>query len=90
VIVHTAAAFATEDQAAASLFGVRDGVFTGVSEKPGLIREADGKALFLDEAHRLPPRLQGSLLRAVEQGRICRIGETVERSLPVYWDQSLH
>jgi transcriptional regulator with AAA-type ATPase domain len=58
LIIHNSAAFATEEEAASTLFGVRPGVFTGVAEREGFIRKADGKALFLDEIHNLPDRLQ--------------------------------
>lgn len=38
------------------LFGHIKGAFTGaVSESPGLVEQADGGILFLDEIHRLPP-----------------------------------
>ena len=38
------------------LFGYTKGSFTGaVKDKAGLIEEANGGVLFLDEIHRLPP-----------------------------------
>ncbi|SPX95052.1 Transcription regulator [Lactiplantibacillus plantarum subsp. plantarum] len=41
------------------LFGYVKGAFTGANEdKDGLIQEADGGMLFLDEVHRLPPEGQ--------------------------------
>lgn len=37
------------------LFGHRQGAFTGANEnKPGLVEQADGGYLLLDEVHRLP------------------------------------
>ena len=83
LVVHNAAAFATEDQAAATLFGLGDGVFTGVPGRGGLIQEAHRKVLFLDETHHLPERVQSTLLRALEERRINRIGETAETEVDV-------
>lgn len=39
------------------LFGYEKGAFTGAdTDKDGLIQQADGGMLFLDEIHRLPPK----------------------------------
>ncbi len=78
ILVHNAARFGTEDEAAASLFGVAKGVFTGVEERAGLIALSDRKVLFIDEAHNLPYRVQKSLLRVMEDSIVSRIGETKE------------
>lgn len=41
------------------LFGYVEGAFTGATKaKEGIIDEADGSILFLDEVHRLPPEGQ--------------------------------
>ena len=62
----------------AELFGYEKGAFTGASAngKAGLIEEADGSTLFLDEINSLPMALQGKLLRALETKTIQRIGST--------------
>ena len=74
LLVYNAARFGTDDEAASTLFGVNKGVYTGVDARAGLIERADGKALFLDEAHNYPRRIQKSLLRAMEEQRTARIG----------------
>lgn len=79
IISHNAARFASEEEAATTLFGVGPRVFSGVDSRPGLIEEAQGGVLFLDEAHCLPERIQKSLLRLIEENRTARIGDTLER-----------
>lgn len=58
----------------AELFGVEKGAATGVSERPGVFERADGGTLFLDELGDMPPETQVRLLRALEDGRIHRLG----------------
>jgi two-component system, NtrC family, response regulator AtoC len=68
----------------AELFGHERGAFTGaVASRPGLIEKAHGGTLFLDEIGDAPPRLQAELLRALESGRVRRVGADVERSVDV-------
>ncbi len=64
----------------AELFGYENGAFTGALKqgKKGLIEEADGGILFLDEINSLPLALQGKLLRALETKTIRRIGSLRE------------
>lgn len=58
------------------LFGYRRGAFTGaVSDAKGLIREAEGGTLFIDEIGELSPDLQPKLLRFLESGEIQPLGE---------------
>jgi DNA-binding NtrC family response regulator len=83
IVAHNAAKFATADEAASTLFGVSSRVFSGVDARPGLIEQAHGGVLFLDESHSLPERLQRSLLRVIEDGKTCRIGETKDRAASV-------
>ncbi len=80
-VVHNAACFAGEQEATSSLFGVGARVFSGVDARFGLIEEARGGVLFLDEAHSLPVRVQRSLLRVMEDGVSRRIGENRSRDV---------
>lgn len=59
------------DLAAAELFGVRRGAFTGAeTDRPGFFREADGGTLFLDEIGATGAGIQAQLLRALQQGEV--------------------
>ena len=58
------------------LFGHRKGAFSGATEdRPGCFEESSGGTLFLDEIGELPLGLQPKLLRALQEGEICRVGE---------------
>lgn len=61
------------------LFGTAEGAFTGAKNHPGLFEEAKNGTLFLDELNSMPLNLQPKLLRAIETGKIRRVGETKER-----------
>ncbi|MEW6110714.1 MAG: sigma-54 dependent transcriptional regulator, partial [Thermodesulfobacteriota bacterium] len=66
------------------LFGHARGAFTGaVADKPGLFEEADGGSLLLDEIGAVQPSVQSKLLRALDTGRIRRVGENQERAVSV-------
>jgi len=57
------------------LFGHERGAFTGaISQRRGLIEEADGGVLFLDEIADMPSELQAKLLRTLESRTFRRIG----------------
>ena len=59
------------------LFGHEKGAFTGaLGRKTGLFELAAGGSLFMDEIGELDPRLQGKLLRALEQSSFFRVGGT--------------
>ena len=59
------------------LFGHEKGAFTGaLSRKTGLFELAAGGSLFMDEIGELDPKLQGKLLRALEQSSFFRVGGT--------------
>ncbi len=59
------------------LFGYEKGAFTGATQRhPGLIEEANGGTLFIDEVSELPLPLQSKLLRLLEGGTYRPIGAT--------------
>lgn len=61
------------------LFGHERGAFTGaVAQRKGLIEEADGGVLFLDEIADMPMELQAKLLRTIETRTFRRVGGTKE------------
>ena len=63
------------DGAMSALFGHKRGSFTGAqSDRPGLLRSADGGLLFLDEIGELGLDEQAMLLRALEDGRFLPVG----------------
>ncbi|HKO94430.1 MAG TPA: sigma 54-interacting transcriptional regulator [Polyangiaceae bacterium] len=74
----------SESLADSELFGHRRGAFSGaVADKVGLLEAASGGTLFLDEVGELSLALQAKLLRALELGRLTRVGETTERQITV-------
>lgn len=69
---------------ASQLFGHKRGSFTGAVENQiGLFESAEGGTLFLDEIGDISPNVQVSLLRALEERTIVRLGETGERKMNV-------
>jgi MoxR-like ATPase len=82
-VTHNSARFASAEEAETTLFGVARGVFSGVDARPGLLERAEGGALFLDELHVMPLRVQQSLLRFAEDGIHTRIGSNEQRRLSV-------
>jgi transcriptional regulator with GAF, ATPase, and Fis domain len=66
----------TPELIVSELFGYRRGAFTGAdSGYKGVIRAADGGALFLDEIGELPLVAQAMLLRFLQEGEIRPLGE---------------
>ena len=73
-----------DDLFEAELFGHARGAFTGaVTERAGLVEDADGGTLFLDEVADLSARAQAKLLRVVQQQEVRRVGETFTRKVDV-------
>ncbi|WP_162472864.1 sigma-54-dependent transcriptional regulator [Luteitalea pratensis] len=68
------------DMLEGQLFGYRRGAFTGaVSDAKGLIRQAEGGTLFIDEIGELSLDLQPKLLRFLESGEIQPLGERPQK-----------
>lgn len=66
------------------LFGYSKGAFTGAYEKKrGLLEDANGGLLFLDEVHRLNAEGQEKLFTFMDKGTFSRIGESTERKATV-------
>jgi two-component system, NtrC family, response regulator PilR len=65
-------------------FGHKRGSFTGaVSDKKGLVQNAEGGTLFLDEVADLPLHMQVKLLRVVQEKTVRPIGESREETIDV-------
>ncbi len=61
--------------AAAELFGVERGAYTGADRRrPGYFELAQGGTLFLDEVGETPPEVQALLLRTLETGEVRAVG----------------
>ncbi len=63
------------------LFGIEKGVATGVLMHRGLLEQAQGGTLLLDEIADMPMSCQGKLLRVLEERELTRVGGT--RVLPL-------
>ncbi|WNG46162.1 AAA family ATPase [Archangium minus] len=67
------------DGAMSALFGHVKGAFTGaLADRPGLLRQANGGVLFLDEIGELGADEQAMLLRALEDKRFLPVGSDKE------------
>lgn len=74
------AATIPEGIADAELFGnLKSYPNPGMPERPGLVGEADGSTLFLDEFAELPVSSQARLLRVLDEGEYQRLGEATAR-----------
>ncbi|WAT18329.1 sigma-54 dependent transcriptional regulator [Aurantiacibacter sp. MUD11] len=66
------------------LFGHEKGAFTGATSRSiGKFEQAQGGTLFLDEIGDMPPEAQTRLLRALQSGRIRRVGGSEEIAVDV-------
>ena len=71
-----------KDLIESELFGHTRGAFTGATtEKVGLLEEADGGSLLLDEITEMPMDLQAKLLRVLEERMVRRLGAA--KAVPV-------
>jgi len=74
----------TKELAASEFFGHEKGAFTGaLYTKIGHFEQANGGTLFLDEIGNLSYEIQATLLRAVQERKLKRIGSTKEIDLDV-------
>lgn len=65
-------------------FGYRKGAFTGAdSDRDGFFQAAQGGTLFLDEVAELPLSMQVKLLRALQERKVRKVGNTTEEDVDV-------
>jgi DNA-binding NtrC family response regulator len=76
----------------AELCGYEPGAFTGARPKgaEGLLAEAEGGSLLLDEVGELAPALQAKLLRVLQERVYRRVGESADRPCDVRFIASTH
>ncbi len=74
--------FSNPDLVASELFGHKRGAFTGANEdRRGLIAEAEGGTLFIDEIDSLPKETQVLLLEVLQEKTFRRVGSNrIEKS----------
>ena len=66
------------------LFGHVRGAFTGAErDRKGLIREAEGGCILLDEIGEMPMKMQAGLLRVLQEKRVRPVGGTTEEPVDV-------
>jgi len=83
--VHINSAAINNDLIESELFGYTKGSFTGANStgKKGLIQEAEGGILFLDEISEIPFELQAKLLQFIQEKKFYPIGSTKPISIDV-------
>jgi len=65
-------------------FGYRKGSFTGAEkDRDGFFQAANGGTLFLDEVADLPFSMQVKLLRAIQEKKVRKVGDTQEEPVDV-------
>ncbi len=83
------ASFDDDSKAESELFGYTKGAFTGAEkDKNGLLIEANGGVLFLDEVHHLSKTVQAKLMKAIQTDKdnkmkIRRLGAGKEQKVEV-------
>lgn len=66
------------EMASVRLFGSKRGAFTSAENQQGLVRQAEGGTLFIDEVARLSPDTQVQLFRLLDEGRYRPLGPADE------------
>jgi DNA-binding NtrC family response regulator len=74
-------AILTKELYASELFGIKKKVATGVDERIGLIKEADGGDLFLDEIKDMPSQVQAGILRVLQNNQMTPVGATAPQTI---------
>lgn len=73
------------------LFGHERGSFTGGNrDRVGLLENADGTTVFLDELSEMPLNLQSKLLRVIQTQRVRRVGTNAYRQINVRFIASVN
>lgn len=73
-----------EENMERELFGYERGAFTGANaSKKGLLEEADGGTIFLDDISAMDIKAQAKLLKAIEYGELKRVGGNKVRRVDV-------
>ena len=63
-------------------FGYKKGAFTGANQdRDGFFQAAKGGTLFLDEVADLPLAMQVKLLRAIQEKKVRKVGDTAEENV---------
>lgn len=84
VVVNCPRFVQSENLMEAELFGFVKGAFTGAThDNAGLLSQAQGQVLFLDELHQLSVASQAKLLRLLQEMRYRRVGDNSGREIPV-------
>ncbi|MDR1165619.1 MAG: sigma 54-interacting transcriptional regulator [Deltaproteobacteria bacterium] len=63
------------------IFGTVKGAFTGATDKAGVMELANNGTIFLDEINSMPYGLQSKILRAVQEQKVRRVGDSKERKV---------
>ncbi len=74
----------TEGLVGSELFGHKKGAFTGaIQDRKGLIEEANGGTLFIDEIANLPLDMQAKLMRFLQEGEVRPLGSNMAKKVNV-------
>lgn len=68
-----------------TLFGTSKGAFTGAIDKTGLLEEARGGTILLDELNSMSLELQAKLLRVIQEKKVRRVGAHNEIPVDVHF-----
>lgn len=72
----------SSDLLESELFGYKQGAFTGaLKDKKGLLEEASGGTIFLDEIGEMSVTLQAKLLRVLEDKTFIKLGDTTTQKM---------
>jgi two-component system response regulator AtoC len=83
-LIHVNCSAVPDNLLESEFFGYEKGAFTGaLNRKRGLLEQASGGTLHLDEVGDMPLSLQAKLLRILEERRFRRIGGTGEIGLDI-------